>query len=114
MELEFEALLNNIFGPEFIEAFRYKRPAGWVDLMIAFESRKRAATPYKNNALNVSLPFSFIDYYKKKKVRQSETDPNLPIVSSQKRYLENMVCLNYTNSKKIGPCYLVLLVSTKL
>ena len=72
VELEFEKLLDSIFGSEFIEAFRHKRPAGWVDLMIAFESRKRAATPYKNNALNVSLPFSFIDYYKKKKVGQSE------------------------------------------
>ena len=33
--------------------------------MIAFESRKRNANPWKNNPLNVSLPFSFIDYYKK-------------------------------------------------
>ena len=75
VELEFEKLLVNIFGSEFIEAFRHKRPAGWVDLMIAFESRKRAATPFKNNALNVSLPFSFIDYYKKKKVSQKEATP---------------------------------------
>ncbi|KAK2190301.1 hypothetical protein NP493_79g06007 [Ridgeia piscesae] len=73
VELEFEKLLDSIFGSEFIEAFRHKRPAGWVDLMIAFESRKRAATPYKNNALNVSLPFSFIDYYKKKKGSQVES-----------------------------------------
>ena len=51
-----------------MEAFKYKRPAGFVDLMIAFESRKRAATPYKNNPLNVSLPFSFIDYHKKFRV----------------------------------------------
>lgn len=66
--MEFENLLNNIFGVDFMKAFKYKRPAGYVDLMIAFESRKRAANPYKGNPLNVSLPFSFIDYYKKYKV----------------------------------------------
>lgn len=35
--------------------------------MIAFESRKRNASPFKDNPLNVSLPFSFIDFYKKAK-----------------------------------------------
>ena len=68
VDIEFENLLNNIFGVDFMKAFKYKRPAGYVDLMIAFESRKRAANPYKGNPLNVSLPFSFIDYYKKYKV----------------------------------------------
>lgn len=48
--------------------FKVKRPAGYVDLMIAFESRKRSASPYKDMPLNVSLPFSFIDYYKKLRV----------------------------------------------
>ncbi|PKU28302.1 hypothetical protein llap_21394 [Limosa lapponica baueri] len=33
--------------------------------MIAFESRKRAAAPDRTNPLNITLPFSFIDYYKK-------------------------------------------------
>jgi hypothetical protein len=68
VDLEFEKLLINIFGADFIEAFKFKRPAGWVDLMIAFESRKRAANPWKNTPLNVSLPFSFIDYHKKFRV----------------------------------------------
>lgn len=72
IDLEFEKLLIGIFGNEFIEAFRTKRPAGWVDLLIAFESRKRTASPFKNNPLNVSLPFSFIDYYKKYKGSQVE------------------------------------------
>ncbi|XP_072177149.1 uncharacterized protein [Diadema setosum] len=65
VDQEFEQLLVNIFGSTFIEEFKVKRPAGWVDLMIAFEARKRNASPWKNNPLNVSLPFSFIDYYKK-------------------------------------------------
>ena len=68
--MEFEKLLVAIFGQDFIDTFKTHRPAGYVDLMIAFESRKRAATPHKTNPLNVSLPFSFIDYYKKYKVRR--------------------------------------------
>lgn len=65
---EFEQLLCDIFGSDFMDVFKTKRPAGYVDLMIAFESRKRSASPYKEMPLNVSLPFSFIDYYKKVKV----------------------------------------------
>jgi hypothetical protein len=60
--------MNTIFGSEIMEEFKMKRPAGYVDLMIAFEARKRTASPFKNNPLNISLPFSFIDFYKKKKV----------------------------------------------
>ena len=69
VDAEFEKLLGEIFGVDFIELFKAKRPAGWVDLMIAFESRKRAANPHKTSALNVSLPFSFIDFHKKHMVR---------------------------------------------
>jgi hypothetical protein len=65
VDQDFEKLLVKIFGADFIEAFKRKRPAGWVDLLLAFESRKRAATPFKSKPLNVSLPFSFTDYHKK-------------------------------------------------
>ncbi|XP_067223367.1 heat shock 70 kDa protein 12A isoform X2 [Chanodichthys erythropterus] len=65
IDYEFEKLLCKIFGQDFIDQFKIKRPAAWVDLMIAFESRKRAATPDRSNPLNINLPFSFIDYYKK-------------------------------------------------
>ena len=68
VDQEFEKLMNTIFGTEIMEEFKMKRPAGYVDLMIAFEARKRTASPFKNNPLNISLPFSFIDFYKKKKV----------------------------------------------
>ncbi|CAF1182650.1 unnamed protein product [Adineta steineri] len=67
VDQEFEKLMNAIFGSETMEEFKMKRPAGYVDLMIAFEARKRTASPFKNNSLNISLPFSFIDFYKKKK-----------------------------------------------
>jgi hypothetical protein len=69
VDQEFEKLMSVIFGKEFMDDFKMKRPAGYVDLMIAFEARKRTASPFKNNALNISLPFSFIDFYKKKKVK---------------------------------------------
>lgn len=65
IDYEFEKLLCKIFGQDFIDQFKLKRPAAWVDLMIAFESRKRAAAPDRTNPLNINLPFSFIDYYKK-------------------------------------------------
>nr|XP_057913268.1 heat shock 70 kDa protein 12A isoform X3 [Doryrhamphus excisus] len=65
IDYEFEKLLCQIFGQDFIDQFKIKRPAAWVDLMIAFESRKRAAAPGRTNPLNINLPFSFIDYYKK-------------------------------------------------
>uniref|UniRef100_A0AAQ4PKM8 Heat shock 70 kDa protein 12A n=1 Tax=Gasterosteus aculeatus aculeatus TaxID=481459 RepID=A0AAQ4PKM8_GASAC len=65
IDYAFEKLLCKIFGQDFIDQFKIKRPAAWVDLMIAFESRKRAAAPDRTNPLNINLPFSFIDYYKK-------------------------------------------------
>ena len=70
--MDFEQLLVKIFGGDFVEAFKRKRPAGWVDLLLAFESRKRAATPFKSKPLNVSLPFSFTDYHQKYRVSQPD------------------------------------------
>uniref|UniRef100_A0A3Q3KC72 Heat shock protein 12B n=1 Tax=Monopterus albus TaxID=43700 RepID=A0A3Q3KC72_MONAL len=64
VDLAFEAMLCQIFGEDFIQSFKAKRPAAWVDLTIAFEARKRTAAPGRANALNISLPFSFIDFYK--------------------------------------------------
>ena len=84
VDQEFEVLLGEIFGTDFIEAFKYKRPAGWVDLMLAFESRKRAACPIKSKPLNVGLPFSFMDYHKKFRV-----SPQI------------LCCLDYCNTIKI-------------
>lgn len=64
---QFELLLKKIFGKDFIGQFKKKRPAGWVDLMIAFEAKKRTASRNKTSPLNISLPYSFIDYHKKHK-----------------------------------------------
>lgn len=67
MDLAFEELLGRIFGKDFIATFKRKRPAAWVDLTIAFEARKRTAGPHRTGALNISLPFSFIDFYRKQR-----------------------------------------------
>ena len=63
----FMKLIEEIFGKDIIEAFKKKRPAGFVDLMIAFESRKRGCSPNKLTPLNIALPFSFIDFYRRHK-----------------------------------------------
>lgn len=65
VDLAFEAMLCQIFGEDFVHSFKAKRPAAWVDLNIAFEARKRTAAPGRASALNISLPFSFIDFYKR-------------------------------------------------
>lgn len=65
----FETLLAAVFGKEVMEEFQRRRPAGFIDLMIAFESRKRSACPHKLTPLNLALPFSFIDFYRKAKGR---------------------------------------------
>nr|XP_015199351.1 PREDICTED: heat shock 70 kDa protein 12B [Lepisosteus oculatus] len=73
VDLAFEAMLCQIFGADFIESFKAKRPAAWVDLTIAFEARKRTAAPGRPSALNISLPFSFIDFYKRHRGHSVET-----------------------------------------
>nr|XP_042711611.1 heat shock 70 kDa protein 12B [Chrysemys picta bellii] len=73
VDLAFETLLGQIFGEDFIATFKAKRPAAWVDLTIAFEARKRAAAPFRSNPLNISLPFSFIDFYRRHRGQNVET-----------------------------------------
>uniref|UniRef100_A0A3B3QHL1 Heat shock protein 12B n=1 Tax=Paramormyrops kingsleyae TaxID=1676925 RepID=A0A3B3QHL1_9TELE len=73
VDMAFEAMLCQIFGADFIESFKAKRPAAWVDLTIAFEARKRTASPGRATALNITLPFSFIDFYKRHRGHSVET-----------------------------------------
>lgn len=65
VDQEFVALLGDTFGAEFVEQFRLKRPAAFVELMLSFEARKRSASPFRDAPLNVFPPFAFIDYYRK-------------------------------------------------
>ena len=40
--------------------------------MISFEARKRHASPYRCNPLNIALPFSLIDCFRKYRGREVE------------------------------------------
>jgi len=64
IDAEFERLLEDIFGKDFIEYFKKTRPTGWAELMGAFEADKRAANPFAITPLNIVLPFPFITLYK--------------------------------------------------
>ncbi|XP_046570202.1 uncharacterized protein LOC124278523 isoform X2 [Haliotis rubra] len=92
---EFVNLLCDIFGHDFIAHYQAKYPVGWVNLMINFESRKRSASPYKNNSLNVSLPFTFIDYFKKQKGGH--------IDSVVKRYGNKEICWSSEGMLRLSP-----------
>ena len=65
IDAEFERLLDTIFGADVMRSFKLKRPADWICLQAAFESRKRAANPLSPASLNIPLPFSFIEFYRK-------------------------------------------------
>ncbi|PRD23979.1 UNVERIFIED_CONTAM: Heat shock protein 12A [Trichonephila clavipes] len=73
IDLEFERLLEDIFGVDFMDQFKNKLPAAFVDLMVAFEARKRNASPFKITPINIALPFSFVHHYKKMKNNTVET-----------------------------------------
>lgn len=72
VDLQFIHLLGGIFSPDFISSFRLKQPASWVDLMVAFEARKRSATPETRGSTNINLPYKFISDYKKCKGKKVE------------------------------------------
>ena len=60
---QFESLLWRIFGKEAILGYQAHCPIGWIQLMEHFESKKHAASPLKPFAVNILLPFSFMQYY---------------------------------------------------
>ena len=65
MDEQFELFLGEIFGEGFMREFQEQHPAAFVDLLTAFESRKRSSGPHRRTPLNVALPFSFINLYRK-------------------------------------------------
>lgn len=67
VDMEFENLLCEIFGSDFIEHFKTKLSSGFVDLMTAFEARKRSVNMDQKTPSNISLPFAFINAFKKYK-----------------------------------------------
>ena len=65
IDQQFELLLGDIFGRNFIVDYKCKHPIGWIELMVGFEARKRSANTIKHTPVNISLPFSFIEHFKK-------------------------------------------------
>ena len=59
--------MNEMFGEDLMAAYKKKRPVGYIDLMIAFESRKRSCSPNKLTPLNIAIPYSLILFYKENK-----------------------------------------------
>jgi hypothetical protein len=70
VDYEFERLLEGIFDAEFINEFKLKRPAAYVELLLSFEARKRSASPHRDSSFNIFPPFAFIDYYRKSKGKE--------------------------------------------
>jgi len=54
--------------------YKRKRPVGFIDLMIAFESRKRSCGASKSTPLNIAIPYSLILFYKERKGRDVRRD----------------------------------------
>ncbi|EPY79181.1 heat shock protein 12B isoform 1 [Camelus ferus] len=57
----------------------------------AFEARKRTAGPHRAAALNISLPFSFIDFYRKQRGQNVETALRRSSVNSVKWSSQGML-----------------------
>ena len=83
-----------VFGDDLIREYKRKRSAGFIDLMIAFESRKRSANPNKTSSLNVALPFSFIDFYRK----HVGTDVRKILLISSAHFLWHLVYKKFSHS----------------
>ena len=73
VDLAFEHLLDGIFGADFMAHFKARLPSSHVDLMVAFEARKRHASPFRCTPLNIALPFSFMDCFRKYRGREVDT-----------------------------------------
>lgn len=90
VDIEFEKLLGRVFGDDFIEHFRHKFPSGYVDLMANFEARKRSVSDYQTTPSNVTLPFAFINAFRKWK--------GCTVEQAVKKFNSNDICY----SAKIG------------
>ena len=64
IDCQFEMLLVDIFGEEFLVKFVETKPIGWLELVSTFEAKKRAFSPDKHISVNISLPFAFIESYR--------------------------------------------------
>lgn len=66
VDCQFEILLVDIFGEDFLINFVQNKPISWMELLSMFEAKKRSFSPHKQLAVNFPLPFAFIEYYREK------------------------------------------------
>lgn len=57
---EFEKLMSNAFGEDFIRNFKEKFPNDWQIIMNRFEIHKRAEEDVDNDEISINLPLNFI------------------------------------------------------
>lgn len=60
VDREFEKLMSNAFGEDFIVKFREDFPNDWQVIMNRFEIQKRAEEDVDNDEISISLPLNFI------------------------------------------------------
>lgn len=60
VDREFEKLMSNAFGEDFIAKFREDFPNDWQVIMNRFEIQKRAEEDVDNDEISISLPLNFI------------------------------------------------------
>ena len=65
VDFQFECLLKDIFGDDFICHFKLENPASWSELMSLFEAKKQSFSPLKQSPTNISLPFVFVEKFEK-------------------------------------------------
>lgn len=65
VDCQFEMLLVDIFGEKFLMDYVQTYPISWLELISAFEVKKRSFNAQKQIPTNIPLPFAFIDHLKK-------------------------------------------------
>ena len=73
VDCQFELLLVDIFGQDFLVDFVKTKPASWLELVSTFEAKKRVFNSKKQVATNISLPFAFIEYHRERTGKSVET-----------------------------------------
>lgn len=73
VDYQFELLLLDIFGDNFLLDFVRSKPVSWLELLALFETKKRGFSPHKQFSVNISLPFAFIEYYREKTGKSVES-----------------------------------------
>ena len=76
VDCQFEILLVDIFGEEFLVDFVQNKPISWMELMSTFETKKRSFSPHKHLTVNLPLPFAFIEYYRERNSTTVESAVN--------------------------------------